>query len=249
MLFSTAYQLPTRWPIDFSGTQWNDTIHQSCQPSYSYESGEMLHYAAYAGPSCPSSYLSNYQVGYSSATNTAPSRPRSDPQLDHLLRSMEKMGEYHTASIYQLESPELQALAAAAVQPHCVPVRSIEVGRDGRRMTRDWDEVNSKSSRAPTRQLTRASTAASLATTGRLGTTPRRGGSYGSEAAAVSVAEEKDQPYAQLIFRCLKDALNHEMVLKDIYDWFELNTSKVKNAKTTGWQNSIRHNLSMNGVG
>ena len=61
-------------------------------------------------------------------------------------------------------------------------------------------------------------------------------------------------PYAQLIFKALMDAEGHRMVLKDIYEWFEKNTNKPKhstqnsNANTRGWQNSIRHNLSMNAV-
>ncbi|KAG7007009.1 hypothetical protein G7Y79_00012g033450 [Physcia stellaris] len=59
------------------------------------------------------------------------------------------------------------------------------------------------------------------------------------------------EPYAQLIFRALKSAPNHAMVLKDIYEWFEQNTDKAKIAQISsnkGWQNSIRHNLSMNGA-
>ncbi|KAJ4351862.1 uncharacterized protein N0V89_007206 [Didymosphaeria variabile] len=59
---------------------------------------------------------------------------------------------------------------------------------------------------------------------------------------------EKDQPYAQLIFRALKDAPNHTMILRDIYDWFRQNTDKAAASDSKGWQNSIRHNLSMNGA-
>lgn len=58
---------------------------------------------------------------------------------------------------------------------------------------------------------------------------------------------DKDQPYAQLIYRALLDAPHHTMILKDIYEWFRRNTDKAA-AETKGWQNSIRHNLSMNGV-
>ena len=59
------------------------------------------------------------------------------------------------------------------------------------------------------------------------------------------------EPYAQLIYKALKSARNHSMVLKEIYEWFEQNTDKAKIAPASsakGWQNSIRHNLSMNGV-
>lgn len=59
---------------------------------------------------------------------------------------------------------------------------------------------------------------------------------------------EKPEPYAKLIFRCLRDAPSHELFLREIYDWFRQNTDKGKNPHEKGWQNSVRHNLSMNKV-
>lgn len=59
---------------------------------------------------------------------------------------------------------------------------------------------------------------------------------------------DKEQPYAQLIYRALLDAPENTMVLRDIYDWFRRYTDKASQSETKGWQNSIRHNLSMNGV-
>jgi hypothetical protein len=59
---------------------------------------------------------------------------------------------------------------------------------------------------------------------------------------------EKEMPYAQLIHKALLAAPNHTMVLRDIYEWFKLHTDKANGSDTKGWQNSIRHNLSMNGV-
>ncbi|KAL1622266.1 hypothetical protein SLS56_008838 [Neofusicoccum ribis] len=59
---------------------------------------------------------------------------------------------------------------------------------------------------------------------------------------------EKDKPYAQLIFRALLEAPGHTMVLREIYNWFLQNTGKARDKETKGWQNSIRHNLSMNGA-
>ena len=57
------------------------------------------------------------------------------------------------------------------------------------------------------------------------------------------------EPYAQLIYRALKSVPSHSMVLKEIYEWFEQNTDKPQTSTSSkGWQNSIRHNLSMNGV-
>lgn len=61
-------------------------------------------------------------------------------------------------------------------------------------------------------------------------------------------ASISSEPYAQLIYKALMSAPEHKMVLKEIYEWFEKNTDKAKNNSSKGWQNSIRHNLSMNGV-
>lgn len=59
---------------------------------------------------------------------------------------------------------------------------------------------------------------------------------------------DKEQPYAQLIYQALLQADGNTMILKDIYDWFLRYTDKASGSETKGWQNSIRHNLSMNGV-
>ncbi|CCC05416.1 unnamed protein product [Sordaria macrospora k-hell] len=52
-------------------------------------------------------------------------------------------------------------------------------------------------------------------------------------------------PYAQLIYKAFMSTPNKAMTLQDIYQWFRENTEKG-NSDTKGWQNSIRHNLSMN---
>ncbi|OJD40494.1 forkhead domain-containing protein [Diplodia corticola] len=60
--------------------------------------------------------------------------------------------------------------------------------------------------------------------------------------------DDKNEPYAKLIYRALMERPDHTMVLRDIYDWFKRYTDKPKESNTKGWQNSIRHNLSMNGA-
>ncbi|KAJ5574338.1 uncharacterized protein N7459_008765 [Penicillium hispanicum] len=55
-----------------------------------------------------------------------------------------------------------------------------------------------------------------------------------------------DLPYSQLIFQALYSADGYKMPLQEIYSWFEENTNKGKDQSCKGWQNSIRHNLSMN---
>ncbi|KAF2404130.1 hypothetical protein EJ06DRAFT_189001 [Trichodelitschia bisporula] len=58
--------------------------------------------------------------------------------------------------------------------------------------------------------------------------------------------DDRQEPYAKSIFRCLQQAPNHTMVLRDIYEWFKEHTDKGRDPNERGWQNSIRHNLSMN---
>jgi hypothetical protein len=80
----------------------------------------------------------------------------------------------------------------------------------------------------------------------RYSATPFGGSDVGSPVDDCHL--DRDEPYAQRIFRCLKEAPNHTMVLKDIYKWFKDNTEKGQDPNYKGWQNSIRHNLSMNKV-
>ncbi|KAJ5774288.1 hypothetical protein N7457_009184 [Penicillium paradoxum] len=55
-----------------------------------------------------------------------------------------------------------------------------------------------------------------------------------------------NQPYSSLIYDALKAAPGNKLPLQGIYSWFEANTDKGADPKAKGWQNSIRHNLSMN---
>lgn len=68
--------------------------------------------------------------------------------------------------------------------------------------------------------------------------------------ASVEEGEEAfdDKPYARLIYEALMLAPGHRMMLRDLYEWFRLNTTKPQESGSNGWQNSIRHNLSMNKV-
>lgn len=69
----------------------------------------------------------------------------------------------------------------------------------------------------------------------------RTGQQNGEEASKVN------EPYAKLIHRAFMSRDRHVMTLQDIYQWFRENTEKGK-SDNKGWQNSIRHNLSMNRV-
>lgn len=58
----------------------------------------------------------------------------------------------------------------------------------------------------------------------------------------------ENEPYAQLIYRALMSAPGYRLALQEIYQWFMTHTTKARGPPQKGWQNSIRHNLSMNGV-
>ena len=68
------------------------------------------------------------------------------------------------------------------------------------------------------------------------------------DSESESEGKQGEPPYAKLIYRALMNAPKHQMVLKDIYEWIALNTDKARDPAFKGWQNSVRHNLSMNGV-
>lgn len=70
----------------------------------------------------------------------------------------------------------------------------------------------------------------------------------------ISLGDSSDQehnggsPYSRLIWEALMSTDEKMLPLQGIYQWFEKNTTKGKNDESKGWQNSIRHNLSMNAV-
>ncbi len=68
------------------------------------------------------------------------------------------------------------------------------------------------------------------------------------DSGSESEGKQSEPPYAKLIYRALMEAPEHQMVLKDIYEWIAQNTDKARDPAFKGWQNSVRHNLSMNGV-
>ncbi|RAL07516.1 uncharacterized protein BO97DRAFT_356286 [Aspergillus homomorphus CBS 101889] len=55
-----------------------------------------------------------------------------------------------------------------------------------------------------------------------------------------------DAPYSYLIEKALLEAPGKRLTLQDIYAWFEKCTAKGRDRSSKGWQNSVRHNLSMN---
>lgn len=79
-----------------------------------------------------------------------------------------------------------------------------------------------------------------------LGFTPcTTGGNDGDDEAANADANA----YNKVLERCLRTRKDFTMSLKDIYAWVRDNSSKASpDPESKGWQNSVRHNLSMNKV-
>ncbi|GLI73640.1 hypothetical protein PoHVEF18_001860 [Penicillium ochrochloron] len=73
-----------------------------------------------------------------------------------------------------------------------------------------------------------------------------------SSSPRISLGDSSDQdqnggpPYSRLIWEALMSTEEKMLPLQGIYQWFEKNTNKGGNEESKGWQNSIRHNLSMN---
>ena len=53
------------------------------------------------------------------------------------------------------------------------------------------------------------------------------------------------EPYSKQLVKALMSFPGHAATVQQIYNWFEANTNR---SESTGWKNSIRHNLSLNKV-
>ncbi|KAI8975958.1 fork head domain-containing protein [Pilobolus umbonatus] len=52
--------------------------------------------------------------------------------------------------------------------------------------------------------------------------------------------------YSSLIAQAILESEHERMTLRDIYSWITTKYPALYNAEDTGWQNTIRHNLSLN---
>ncbi|KAG5979374.1 hypothetical protein E4U55_005242 [Claviceps digitariae] len=104
-------------------------------------------------------------------------------------------------------------------------------------------ESVSASASASTPTSASASTSAPVSASTSVSTSPLS--ELSADSRDPSDGDKIDEPYAKLIYRAFMSRSDHTMTLQEIYKWFRENTSKAL-TESRGWQNSIRHNLSMN---
>ena len=182
------------------------------------------------------SYNNNYNLTYASQYPSA-SCPRSYNDLDLIgLPKDVSVSESYPPAAYQIEPHkphDLTATSDAGVNDHLMQTRDDYEHYYGAHIRYE----NHGGYLSPHSDMTRASTP---------NDEPPR---YPHGLSSTDdIAIDKEQPYAQLIYKALLQADGHTMILRDIYDWFKKYTDKAAASETKGWQNSIRHNLSMNGV-
>lgn len=68
---------------------------------------------------------------------------------------------------------------------------------------------------------------------------------YGQESLYGSKTRRPGASYAELITMAIESSPCNQLSLKDIYSWIS-NTFPYFELSKTGWQNSVRHNLSLN---
>lgn len=178
------------------------------------------------------SYNHNYNVAYAPQYPTS-SCPRSYHGLNiNGLPSDADISEAHPPAVYQIEPQQhCDSHSDTGMNDHLMQMRDDYEHHYGSHFKAN----NHAGYNSPYSDLTRASTPSSES--------PRRNFNSGDDTTI-----DKEQPYAQLIYQALLQADGHTMILRDIYDWFFKYTDKAAASETKGWQNSIRHNLSMNGV-
>jgi len=169
--------------------------------------------------------------------------PRSVPHIDlhNTVDSLEEP-QSHPPSAYHLDPEVSQHPMNISAQSIPYPLKGLESCNPQRQ-----DQVDSIEMHGQDDQDVLTSALTDHREFHRCSSTPF-GGNSEIESPCDDYNLDRDEPYAQRIFRCLKEAPNHTMVLKDIYKWFKENTDKGKDPNIKGWQNSIRHNLSMNKV-
>ncbi|KAI9830289.1 MAG: hypothetical protein M1826_004900 [Phylliscum demangeonii] len=207
-----------------------------------------LNHRIVAVDSAPSVYRCSPELAY---THQAPSIPRTYPDIDLASLSAGVESPAYPPSAY-LVDPQKHELSPSPSGYH-QPVSCSYVDYDHRLVATPEDDMDDEcqepqallcSSLSPPSQPCHSpdhSFRSEVASS-------KREPSPESDGARDQAGSDEKEPYAKLIYRALLEAPDHRLPLKRIYEWFIQNTDKSKNPSQKGWQNSIRHNLSMNGA-
>jgi hypothetical protein len=227
-------QEPMRWaaPTNFllNSMGQNGAGYHASNP-FPPGSGNFYHYAQNG-----MSYNDNYNLTYPTQypSSSCP-RSYSDLDLTGLPRDI-GMTDSYPPTAYHIEPPK--HLDATDLSDHEINGQLMQLSNDyeHHQYSSHIKVEDHNGYQSPYSDLTRASTPHD--------DPPRHPHDLGGDDSVI----DKEQPYAQLIYQALKNAPGRTMILRDIYDWFKNHTDKASASETKGWQNSIRHNLSMNGV-
>jgi hypothetical protein len=227
------------WPQNFDhhGLPLGDHNYELCPPP----SPSYLDVVSHSEPSC-SSYNANFPLQTQFfGPNTDLTRPRSCPDIN----SLGPMATMHHAGF----SPFTSTVSPYQVHQHMIPTSEphIHIQEENYEPSAQHQDILESIEQCGTSEQSHLLLHSNLRDeTSHQSTTP-----FGDEMSMIDdndMDADKSEPYAKSLFRCLRQAPNHTMVLRDIYDWFRANTDKGKDPHEKGWQNSIRHNLSMDKV-
>lgn len=233
-----------QWPssCDLAATQTDGSHYQMSHQAYACEPDVGMSYPMH-------SQGFRYEVaptaGYClqpASVNTQGSCPRSFSDFS-FRGHIGSMMDAYPPSVYQLtpqnaDQEELYSLLAGEPATHLSNAYE----------NTPPSQMRSNPERAMPRRHRRPLTEELDSNSGTLLDTPAPDDGTRSESGIEEAPIDKEEPYAQLLNRCLREAPGHTMILRDIYHWFARYTDKSHNKETKGWQNSIRHNLSMNAV-
>lgn len=215
----------------YASDAWDATAQETYQPNLAYITHNLGHEYIYPTPF------------YSAPPSNAFSVIATTNTMDNQLSSSNVKSVDHEGLLDWQNEPVKSPYPTHVSFHHHLTKMEISDTKSLAKHTTPPSPLNSVSSRQSASQSPNSMSPAASATAAD-GTSPRT--SFGDASDQDPAVEP---PYSKLIWEALMSAQDPDymMPLQSIYDWFEKNTSKGKD-KNKGWQNSIRHNLSMNAV-
>jgi hypothetical protein len=225
-------------------SQENDN-YQICQPQTQSFSNNDQNRSELSSSSNDMGYLPQSPMFWPSSENDR-TRPRSCPDVDFFSSISIVPGSqtYDYVSMYQVQPHMTHAPVDLSIGPTSEPFVRVQ-DNDFVQPMQHTDLLESVEPGCPSHNHSPYHQSHGDETMKQKSTTPF---DNDMDTTCDDMDVDKSQPYAKSLYRCLKEAPDHTMILRDIYEWFRANTDKGQDPHERGWQNSIRHNLSMNKV-